>query len=116
MTARAAEHLVEHSSADSASAMRLFLYAVVQGEPPWIGTREVERGYSRVPAAGESVRLGDRGDSRMWPVSHVSWDNAGDVMLTLGFDAEDQEMYGVGPAALESYGFRRLVGERPPVD
>jgi hypothetical protein len=66
--------------------------------------------------AGGSVRLGDDADSSLWPVSHVSWDSAGAVMLTFAFDADDQELHGVGEPVLESYGFRQLVGERPPID
>jgi hypothetical protein len=103
--------------------MRLLLHAIVDlgehiesPERWWLAVRYVERPYSRVPVAGESVRLGDAPDSLPWPVSHVAWTNSGVAHLTLGLDGTDALFEDLDVVQwLEGYGFRELR-EAPPTE
>jgi hypothetical protein len=83
----------------------------------WIGVKFVERPYSRVPAAGESIKLGDEANSLGWGVDHVGWNNSGLPALTLTFEQDDSMFDGIGAIGmLEGYGFRRLLNEAPPTE
>jgi hypothetical protein len=104
--------------------VRLLLHAFVDlgesiksHERWWIGVRHVERPYSRVPGAGESVRLGDDPDSLPWPVDHVAWNNSSMPGLTLRLDEADPMFDDIGAVRmLEGYGFRKLLKEAAPTE
>jgi hypothetical protein len=68
--------------------------------------RKVDRPYIGVPAAGDSVFLGDgeSGEGSMPSVvADVTWDNDGMVTLSFDLDGGDES-----EAELEQLGFRRL--------